>query len=56
MNDVKVIYKKIIKEIKEYFQKNNVKKAVIGLSGGIDSSLVTAILQKQRMDKIYSVL
>ena len=39
MNDVKAIYKKIIKEIKEYFQKNNVKKAVIGLSGGIDSSL-----------------
>src|SRR3989344_709300 len=39
MNDVKEIYNKIIKEIRGYFQKNNVKKAVIGLSGGIDSSL-----------------
>ena len=33
------IYKKLINGIKEYFEKNNIKKAVIGLSGGIDSSL-----------------
>ena len=33
------IHKKITKGIKEYFRKNNLKKAVIGLSGGIDSSL-----------------
>lgn len=39
MNDVKVAYGKIIKEIRKYFQENNFKKAVIGLSGGIDSSL-----------------
>ena len=39
MNDVKGAYKKIMEEIREYFRKNNVKKAVIGLSGGIDSSL-----------------
>ena len=39
MENVEGVYKQIIKEIREYFQKNNVKKAVIGLSGGIDSSL-----------------
>ena len=33
------IHKKLIKGIKEYFRKNNIKKAVIGLSGGIDSAL-----------------
>ena len=39
MNNIKEAYTKIIKEIRNYFQKNNIKKAVIGLSGGIDSSL-----------------
>ena len=33
------IHKKITEGIKEYFRKNNLNKAVIGLSGGIDSSL-----------------
>jgi len=32
-------YNKLIKGIKEYFKKNSIKRAVIGLSGGIDSSL-----------------
>ncbi len=32
-------YQKILKELKSFFEKNNFKKAVIGLSGGIDSSL-----------------
>lgn len=33
-------YEKIIKELTKFFSKNHFKKAVIGLSGGIDSSLV----------------
>ena len=33
------IYKKIVEEIRKSFDKSNIKKAVIGLSGGIDSSL-----------------
>ena len=37
--DNKEIYEKLIEEIKDYFNRNNIKKAVIGLSGGIDSSL-----------------
>jgi len=32
-------YKKLIKGTKDYFEKNKIKKAVIGLRGGIDSSL-----------------
>jgi len=35
----KQIYDKLIVGIKDYFTKSNVKKAVIGLSGGIDSSV-----------------
>lgn len=35
----KKIYDKLIHGIKDYFRKNNIKKAVIGVSGGIDSSL-----------------
>ena len=37
--DNQAVYKKLIDGIRDYFTKNNAKKAVIGLSGGIDSSL-----------------
>ncbi|MCH8004040.1 MAG: NAD+ synthase [Nanoarchaeota archaeon] len=33
------LYKELINGIRDYFNKNNIKKAVIGLSGGIDSSV-----------------
>jgi NAD+ synthase len=33
------IYKKLVSGIKQYFKKSGFKKAVIGLSGGIDSAL-----------------
>ena len=36
---IKQIYDKLVTGIKSYFAGNNIKKAVIGLSGGIDSSL-----------------
>lgn len=36
-------YKAITLAIKDYFTKNGIKKAVIGLSGGIDSALVVAL-------------
>jgi NAD+ synthase len=37
--DAKAAYKKLIKGIRAYFKKSNAKRAVIGLSGGIDSAL-----------------
>jgi len=37
--DNQAVCKKLINGIRHYFTKNNVKKAVVGLSGGIDSSL-----------------
>lgn len=36
---MKKTYANIVKGIRKYFKENNFKKAVIGLSGGIDSSL-----------------
>ncbi|MEJ2568173.1 MAG: NAD(+) synthase [candidate division WOR-3 bacterium] len=45
MNNQK-IYDKIIEEIKKYFKANNLSRAVIGLSGGIDSA-VTALLMRE---------
>ncbi len=37
------IYQAIVLGTRDYFQKNGFKKALIGLSGGIDSSIVAAI-------------
>ncbi|MBW2975981.1 NAD+ synthase [Candidatus Woesearchaeota archaeon] len=37
--DMGKTYRSLIGGIKDYFKKNNFKKAVIGLSGGIDSAL-----------------
>lgn len=36
---MKKTYNRLIKGIKQYFNKNNFKKAVIGVSGGLDSAL-----------------
>ncbi|MBU0628541.1 MAG: NAD+ synthase [Nanoarchaeota archaeon] len=36
---MKKTYKNLVKNIKRYFKRNKIKKAVIGLSGGIDSAL-----------------
>jgi NAD+ synthase (glutamine-hydrolysing) len=51
------IYNKLIEEIKKYFKENNIRRAVIGLSGGIDSS-ITALLTtyafgKENIDCIF---
>ncbi len=37
--NVKGVYDALVAGIKDYFNKNNFKKAVIGLSGGIDSAV-----------------
>jgi NAD+ synthase (glutamine-hydrolysing) len=40
-----LIYKALILGIKDYFDKLGIKKAIIGLSGGIDSAVVLVLLQ-----------
>ena len=42
--DNQAVYKKLIDGIRDYFTKNNAKKAVVGLSGGIDSSLCAKLV------------
>src|SRR3989344_9102370 len=42
--EIENIYKKIISGVKEYFNKSSSKKAVIGLSGGIDSSVCARLV------------
>ena len=44
--NVKEITEKIVLDIKKYYQKNNAKGAVIGLSGGKDSAIVASLLVK----------
>ncbi len=43
-NDLDRTYKSIMFGIKEYFRKNGFKKAVLGLSGGLDSSICAVLL------------
>ncbi|MBI5065318.1 NAD(+) synthase [Candidatus Woesearchaeota archaeon] len=42
-NRWKLMYDQLVMSVKDYFQKLGFKKAVIGLSGGIDSALVACI-------------
>src|SRR3990167_582931 len=42
--EIKRIYGKIISGIKEYFAKSGCKKAAVGLSGGIDSSVCAKLV------------
>lgn len=42
-NDIQQIHDALILGIKDYFQKSGFSKAVLGLSGGIDSALVCAL-------------
>ena len=38
------VYKKIITEVRTYFEVNNFQKAVVGISGGIDSALAAKLV------------
>ncbi len=42
--DLERTYRAIILAIKEYFKKNNFKRAVLGLSGGLDSTICAVLL------------
>jgi NAD+ synthase (glutamine-hydrolysing) len=41
--EIELIHDAIVRGIKDYFQKSGFKKAVLGLSGGIDSAVVAAL-------------
>src|SRR3989338_3395767 len=46
MGNIKEIYNALILGIRDYFNKNKIDRAVIGLSGGIDSSTAVSLLVK----------
>lgn len=43
-NDLERTYKSIVSAVKQYFSKNGFSKAVLGLSGGLDSSVCAVLL------------
>ena len=46
IDSIELIHDAIVLGIKDYFQKSGFKKAVLGLSGGIDSAVVAALAVK----------
>ncbi len=44
--EMELIYKALVLGVQDYFRKSNLKKALLGLSGGLDSALVAAITVK----------
>ncbi len=46
INPIELIHDALILGVKDYFQKNGFKKAVLGLSGGIDSAVALVITQR----------
>ena len=54
---LEIIYDTTISKIKDFVEKNNFDKVVLGLSGGIDSALVAALLSLSLGSKnVYGVL
>ncbi|MBO4741018.1 MAG: NAD+ synthase [Bacteroidales bacterium] len=54
---VELVHKALITGIRDYFAKNGFKKAVLGLSGGIDSALVAALAtQALGSENVHGVL
>lgn len=45
-NDIELIHDALVLGVKDYFAKNGFKKAVVGLSGGIDSAVTLVVAQR----------
>ena len=43
-NDLERTYKTILQGLRDYFEKNGLKRAVLGLSGGLDSTICAVLL------------
>ncbi|WP_299781535.1 NAD+ synthase [uncultured Formosa sp.] len=57
VSDIEKIHQALITGIKQYFEKLGFKKAVLGLSGGIDSALVLALaVEALGRENVMSVL
>ncbi len=55
-NDLERTYKSVVFAIKEYFHKNGFKKAVLGLSGGLDSTIsVVLLVDALGKENVYGV-
>lgn len=55
-NDLERTYKSVVFAIKEYFTKNGFKKAVLGLSGGLDSTIsVVLLVDALGKENVYGV-
>jgi NAD+ synthase (glutamine-hydrolysing) len=57
MDEIEEIFHALVLGIRDYFQKNGFQKALVGLSGGIDSSLTAALatdaLGRQNVNGIF---
>lgn len=55
-SEIEVLHRALVTGIQQYFQRTGFKKAVIGLSGGIDSALVAALAaQAIGAENVYGV-
>lgn len=55
--EMELIHKALVLGVKDFFRKSNFKKALIGLSGGLDSALVAAITVKALgADNVHGIL
>jgi len=56
-SDIRMIRKALVMGIREYFKKQNFSKAILGLSGGIDSAVVLALaVEALGKDNVRAVL
>ena len=52
-DDIETIHDALVLGIRDYAERNRFSRAVIGLSGGIDSAVVAALVMKQSARKTF---
>lgn len=56
-SEIEKIHNALVLGIRDYFEKQNFKKAILGLSGGIDSALVTCLaIEALGSDNVHVIL